>query len=355
VEGREEYVQNVLTQLVVQKLPNPKVLSSFGTFPSDLRQMIERGMAAGSDLSGMTTAIGGEIKGVGEKVKDSEREAEGLEREAKESGREAEGLEREAKESGREAEGPEGEAKEAEMEVEGTEEKVPKTKKWHKEPRKRKKKICRKKKRKLSLRFGRRPVKVKPVKKSAKSLPDAAHVPAELIEEQGTISPDLKPPTISKKADADVLVSSDQDGLKSDVVTGSPGERLTPAPLPTETEKGKEKEKGALTTAPAAEGTVGSAAVSASGRQTPDPGLKMIARFFPGEMITKQHSYHRDLFAYYLPERKLAFIEAGRKLKPTTDMFCRKEGITVVSLKPQDLTDSRELRKTLRQTGVRLS
>ncbi|AOQ23914.1 hypothetical protein MTAT_05490 [Moorella thermoacetica] len=46
LEGREEHLQALLEQLIAQRLPDRRVLQSFGNFPRDIQQMISNGIAS---------------------------------------------------------------------------------------------------------------------------------------------------------------------------------------------------------------------------------------------------------------------------------------------------------------------
>lgn len=45
LEGREEHLQALLEQLIAQRLPDRRILQSFGNFPRDIQQMISTGIA----------------------------------------------------------------------------------------------------------------------------------------------------------------------------------------------------------------------------------------------------------------------------------------------------------------------
>ncbi|BCV21269.1 hypothetical protein [Moorella sp. Hama-1] len=46
LEGREEHLQALLEQLIAQRLPDRRILQSFGNFPRDIQQMISNGIAS---------------------------------------------------------------------------------------------------------------------------------------------------------------------------------------------------------------------------------------------------------------------------------------------------------------------
>jgi hypothetical protein len=258
VEGRDEYIENVLMQLVAQKLPDPKILSSFGSFSDDLKHMIEKGV----DESGLSLSGREAIKLETARTGTSETRS------------------RKGKRSGRPA------------------------------------------------RFGRR------TGSQARKMGAPVAVPGTPLTDE----------TLEKAATMPVSGGDPGEPL--------PSEREEPSRL--DGEIGADAAKPAVAEDQYRNGLTKDETMPGQRAKTAaDPVSALIAQVFPGKAIVSNHSYHRDIFPYYVPELKLALIGADQKLKPSTDLCCRKEGITVVRLLPEALGSSRSLLRVLGKAGIK--
>jgi len=321
VEGRDEYVQNVLTQLIVQKLPHPKILSSFGTFSSDLRRMIEKGMVTFTPAKPVAA--------------------------------------------------------------------VPETKKGKPTKGKRGGRPFR-----LGRRTGKQPKKqAVPGQPPSTSLvePNLESLAAPLVISKlpGKVPTDMALPVAGTHNSAAEISESETDGrerwpwgelpesaeIRSQSVklvseTGEVGD--TPAATagvgsgkdqgeptgtitensPVDTAEEVAEEKPAAVSPQQGQRLLAEPKTKGRPGVEIDPIQNLIRQAFPGMSVVGGYTYRRDLFTYYVPELKLAFLEAGRKLKPSSDLSCRKEGIKVVLLREEDLTSARAFGKALRKAGI---